>query len=142
MKEYDPIENVEDSRLVLDHGEWPNFHDAEVHDLNIWRSDVRPDDNVWIGPVIEASFELCAIEKPYIVVLRFHDCESIRMEEFNHQNAVFDLAFKFEARGTYTNGKPLPHSVYVCFEQAFGVALSFKCFRVQAVERRELKSMD
>ena len=52
---------------------------------------MRPDDNVWIGPVIEASFELCALEKPYMVVLKFHDCESIRLEEFNHQNAVYGL---------------------------------------------------
>ena len=53
----------------------------------------------------------------------------------------YDLAFKFEARGTYTNGKPLPPHISVRFEQAFGVALSFKCFRVQAVERREIKDV-
>lgn len=70
MKDFDPIEEVEDSQLILDHGEWPNFHDAEVHDLNIWRCDIRPDDNVWIGPVIKASFELCALEHPYIVVMK------------------------------------------------------------------------
>lgn len=138
MKEFDPIENVEASQLVLDHEEWPNFHDAEVHHLNIWRGDVRPDDNVWIGPVIEASFELCALKSPYIAVLKFHDCDSIRMEEFNHQNAVYDLTFKFEARGTYRDGTPLPPHICVSFEQAFGVALSFRCFRVQAIERREL----
>ncbi len=63
------------------------------------------------------------------------------MEEFNHQNAVYDLTFKFEVRGTYTNGKPLPPHISVSFEQAFGVALSFKCFRVQAVERREIKNV-
>jgi len=142
MKEFNPIEDVEDSLLILDHGEWPNFHDAEVHNLNVWRGDVRPDDNVWIGPVIEVSFELCALEKPYFVVLKFHDCDSIRMEEFNHQNAVYDLKFKFEARGTYTNGKPLPPNISVSFEQAFGVALSFRCFRVQAIERREMEGVD
>ncbi len=138
MKEFNPIEDVEDSQLIHDHGEWPNFHDAEVHNLNIWRGDVRPDDNVWIGPVIKVSFELCALEKPYIVVLKFHDCDSIKMEEFNHQNAVYDLTFNYEARGTLTNGKPLTPYISVCFEEAFGLALSFKCFRVQAVERREI----
>jgi len=138
MKRFDPIEEVLDSQLILDHGEWPNFHDAEVHNLNIWRGDVRPDDNVWIGPVIEASFELCALEKPYIVVLKFHDCESIRLEEFNHQNAVYDLQFAFEARGTLTNGEPLLPYIVVRFEGALGAALSFKCFRVQAVERKEI----
>ncbi len=130
MKDFDPIKDVENSQLILDQGNWPNFHDAEVHNLNIWRGDVRLDDNVWIGPVVEASFELCALKEPYIVVLKFHDCNSIRMEEFNHQNAVYDLTFQYEARGTYRDGRPLPPHILVTFEEAFGVALSFTCFRI------------
>ena len=90
-----------------------------------WHDDVRPDDNVGIEPVIEASFELCALEKSYIVVLKFHDCDSMRMETFNHQNAVYDLRFKFEARGSRQDGKPLPAQISVAFEPAFGVALPF-----------------
>jgi hypothetical protein len=31
MKEFDPIKNIEGSQLLLDHDEWPNFHDAEAH---------------------------------------------------------------------------------------------------------------
>ena len=138
MKDFDPLENIEDCHLILDKGQWPNFHDAEVHNLNIWRGDVRPDDNVWIGPVIETSFELCALENPFIAILKFHDCESIRMGEFNHQNAVYDLKFKYEARGTYADGNSLPPYITVNFEQAFGLELSFKCFRVQALERRDI----
>jgi hypothetical protein len=121
MTDFDPISTVEDSHLILDHGDWPNFHDAEVLNLNIWRGDVRPDDDIWIGPVIEASFELCALETPYITILKFHDCESIRLEEFNHQNAVYDLRFKYEARGTCTDGTPLTPYISVSFEHAFGV---------------------
>lgn len=138
MKQFNPLRDVENSQLILDQGEWPNFHDAEVHHLMIWRGDVRPDDNVWIGAVIEATFELCALEKPYMVTLRFHDCDAIRMEAFNHQNALFDLAFTYEPRGTYNDGKPLPPHIAVSFEQAFGVALSFNCFRVQAIDRCEV----
>ncbi len=137
MKEFDPIEDVENSRLILDDGKWPNFHDAEVHDLNMWRGDVRPDDDVWIGPVIDASFELCALERPYIAVLRFHDCDRIRLQGLNHQNSLYDLTFEYRARGIYTNGKPLPPNIAVRFVQAFGAALSFTCFRVQAIERCE-----
>jgi hypothetical protein len=138
MKDFDPIADVENSQSVLDHGEWPNFHDAEVHHLNIWRGDVRPEDDVWIGPVIEASFELCALKEPYIAVLKFHDCDVIRLEEFNHQNAVYDLTFRFKARGNYRDGTPLPPNIAVRFEQAFGVALTFTCFRVEAVGRQEI----
>jgi len=76
-----------------------------------------------------------------MVVLKFHDCESIRLEEFNHQNAVYDLQFAFEARGTLTNGEPLLPYIVVSFVEAFGVALSFKCFRVQAVEPREIEEV-
>ena len=134
MKEFNPIEDVEDSDFVLDDGKWPNFHDAEIHNLSIWRGDVRPEDNVWIGPVLELTFELCALKNPYIVILKCHDCESIKMEHFNHQNAVYDLRFKFEERGTQINGDPLTPYIVVNFESAFGASLSFKCFRVQAIK--------
>ena len=46
MKEFNPVEDIEDSDFALDNGQWPNFHDAEIHNLSIWRGDVRPDDNV------------------------------------------------------------------------------------------------
>jgi len=136
---FDPLQSVIDSYVILDRGEWPNFHDAEVHYLHIWRGDVRPEANVWIGPVIEASFKLCALKNPYLVVLKFFDCEAIRLEEFNHQNALFDLTFTLEPRGQLNNGDPLTPFICVAFEEAFGAVLSFKCFRVQAVERREIQ---
>lgn len=138
MIQFDPVNNVEDSQLILDGGEWPNFHDAEVINLNIWRGDVRPDDDIWIGPMIEASFELCALARPYIAILRFHDCEVIRLEDYNHQNALYDLTFEYEARGSCRDGTPLTPYIVVNFKQAFGLALSFKCFRVQAIDRREI----
>lgn len=138
MKDFDPVQDVQDSHLILDEGAWPNFHDAEVHNLNIWRGDIRPDDNVWIGPVIEATFELCAIEKPYIVVLKFHDCDAINIQEFNRQNAVYDLSFKYQERGYLNNGQPMTPYILVSFISAFNRLLSFRCFRVQAVERREV----
>jgi len=138
MEIFDPIVNVEDSHLVLDNGKWPNFHDAEVHHLNIWRGDVRPERDIWIGPVLEASFELCALKDPYIATLKFHDCKSIQLSAFNHQNAIYDLLFKFEHRGYSRQGKPLTPYIAVNFKQAFGMELSFKCFRIQAVGRKNL----
>jgi len=142
MEKFDPIKNVADSDLILDNGMWPNFHDAEIHDLHFWRGDVRPDQRVWIGTVIVASFELCALEKPYIAVLKFHDCESIRLKDFNHQNAIYCLNFEFEARGNGVDGMPLPPWIAINFEQAFGAAFSFKCMRVQAIERKKITNPD
>ena len=138
MNQFDPLRDIDNSELILDHGVWPNFHDAEIHNLNMWRGDIRPDAHVWIGPVIEASFELCALKEPYIAVLKFHDCEAIRLAEFNHQNALYDLTFAYVARGNRPDGEPLPPFISVRFEQVFGVALSFKCFKVQVLERREV----
>ena len=139
MKTFNLLEHVEDTPLVLDNGQWSNFHDAEVHKLSIWRGDVRPDDNVWIGTAIEASFELCALQKPCIAVLKFHDCEAIRMQEFNHQKSVYDSSFTYVARGSCNNGGPLTPHIAVVFEQAFAAALTFNCFRVQAVARQEIE---
>ena len=138
MSDFHPIDQIEDCESILDEGQWPNFHDAELTTLNIWRGDVRPDDGVWIGPVIKASFELCALQHPYTVVLEFQDCEAIQLNSFNHQNAIYDLEFCLEPRGYMTDGTPLPPWIKVNFVQAFGANLSFKCMRIKALERREL----
>jgi hypothetical protein len=136
VKTFDPLRDVKNSQLILEEGQWPNFHDAEVHELTIWRGDVRPDDGVWIGPVIEASFELCALQYPFTAVLKFHDCDAISLQDFNQQNAVYDLTLGFEARGHYNDGAPLPPFIAVTFEQAFGAALCFRCSRVEVLQRR------
>ena len=136
MEDFDPVTDIDRSELVLDRGQWPNFHDAEVHELNMWRGDVRPDDDVWIGPTIEASFELCALEFPFIAVLKFHDCEAIELKDYDKQNAVYDLVFTKEARGYLKSGEPLPPWICVSFVEAFGMRLTFKCMRVEVLERR------
>lgn len=138
MDPFDPISHIENSQLLLVAGEWPNFHDAEVHHLHIWRGDVRPEANRWIGTQIEAEFELCALARPFKAQLRFHDCDQIQLTEFNHQNALYDLSFAQEARGDNQLGEPLPPFITVRFEQAFGMALSFRCMRVEVVSRKEV----
>ena len=138
MNKFNPLEEVENCELILDGKEWPNFHDAEIHKLNIWRGDIRPDKGIWIGPIVEITFELCALRNPYIVVLKFHDCVQIKMQEFNHQNALHDLNLSFEKRGNLNDGEPMTPYTVVRFEQAFGAELSFKCFKVEAIERRSI----
>ncbi|MFT4519175.1 MAG: hypothetical protein ACI9JM_001566 [Halioglobus sp.] len=142
MKEFDPLKNVEHSQLILDGRDWPNFHDAQVQELNIWRGDLRANDNVWIGPVLEASFELNALQDPYIAVLRFYDCEAISLHPFDQHSAILDLTFSFEDRGALNDGTPMTPTIAVSFTQAFGVALSFRCFKVEAVGRRGVGSVD
>lgn len=135
MKKFNPITDIVNSSLILDQGQWPNFHDAEVEDLAIWRGDVRPEDNVWLGPVITASFDLLALKHPYRVRLQFHDCERIQLMDFNHQNALFDLKLAYEERGKAQDGTPLTPYITVEFQQAFGMCLTFNCFSITALEQ-------
>lgn len=139
MDEFDPIQHVENSAAILDKGAWPNFHDAIVYSLNFWRGDMRPDDNVWVAPTIDASLELAALEHPFVVDLRFHDCDEIRLEGFDHNNDIYWLSFNFEKRGYYADGvTPLSPYIRVLFEAGGKQTpmLQFRCFRVEAVGRR------
>jgi hypothetical protein len=139
---FDPVKHIEGSSIILNNdGMWPNFHDADIYSLNFWRGDMRPDDDVWIGPVINASLELSALENPFVVDMRFHDCDYIQIESLNHQNMIYMLSFSFEERGTYTDGSPLPPYISVEFEQTFGVSLKFKCFRAEVIGRREVPDL-
>jgi len=138
MAQFDPVRDVAGSAAIIDSdGRWPNFHDAEVHSLNFWRGDMRPDDDVWIAATIEAKLELCALEFPFIVVMKFHDCDEVEMADFNHSNQIQDLSFAFEGRGYYTDGvTPLPPYIRVTFHRGFGVHLRFRCFRAEVLVRQ------
>src|SRR5678815_3082904 len=141
MTPFDPVVNVENAKAILDGGEWPNFHDAIVYSLNFWRGDMRPDDNIWVASTIEASLALDALEHPYVVDFRFHDCDQIRMAHFDHNNDIYMLSFLFEPRGFYADGvTPLSPYIRVTFESGGTEEplLSFKCFRVEALGRRSV----
>lgn len=139
MKTFDPIVDIENSATILHDGAWPSFHDALVYSLNFWRGDMRPDEDVWVAPTIDASLELAALERPYVVDLRFHDCDDIRMEHFDHNNDIYYLSFSFEDRGHYADGvTPLRPYIRVMFERGRNLQplLKFRCFKVEAVRRR------
>ena len=140
MSETDPRLLVTGSDSILDeHDNWPNFHDAEINDLYIWRGDIRPQEDVYIGPQITIEMRLCALEKPFNVRLRFEDCVNINMSGFSSQNPIMDLTFAIEARGNLRDGTPMTPYIVVHFLPVWEFELSFKCFRVLAekVEARE-----
>jgi hypothetical protein len=139
MRKFDPIADIENSASILDNGAWPNFHDAIVYSINFWRGDVRPDEDIWVFPTIEASLALDALILPYVVDLRFHGCDDISMQRFDHNADIYWLSFEFEDRGYFADGvTPLPPWIRVTFERGPGAAplLQFTCFRVEAVGRR------
>jgi len=142
MKIFDPTTDIENSQAILDaERKWPNFHDAIVYSLNFWRGDMRPDDDIWVSPTIDASLELAALEFPYVVDIRFHGCDHICMPHFDHSNDIYDLSFLLEDRGYFADGvTPLPPHICVIFERGPGQdpLLRFKCFRVEALARRAI----
>jgi hypothetical protein len=136
-KAFDPRHDISGASLILDaDGAWPTFHDSTAHSLNFWRGNIRPEASVWIGPIIDVAIEWAALEEPFIVVLRFHDCSSIRLDNFDSANDVFDLTFVFRDRGYRLDGEtPLPLHIYVNFVPSLSFSLQFDCFRVEVLER-------
>jgi hypothetical protein len=132
---FDPAAFVEQSeRLTALFGRWPSFHDAEVHAMDLWRGDLCPRRNSWIGAVLTARIQVLEACQPdatnsgndTLVTLRFHDIDRLELRAFNHQNAIIGLWFEHESRGD-----GLPPYIRVEFQQAHGVDATFVCFRVE-----------
>jgi len=143
MEPFDPIKYIVGASEILDDGEWPTFHDAIVYSLNFWRGDIRSEDDVWVCPSIDASVELVALQFPFVVDLRFHDCDHIHMQGFNYDNSIYGLSFSIEDRGFYADGvTPLPPSINVTFGYGDGstqpLLLTFKCSRIEVLKRRDV----
>jgi hypothetical protein len=134
---FDPVRHIRNASLILDaNQQWPNFHDAEVLNMNIWRGDLRPDDQVYTFPVIDLAFWLEALEKPFRVDLRFHGCESINITDFNYQNPIMELDFAWRDRGFFADGKtPLPRSIEVRITPGFRLGIEFSCFEIEVFSR-------
>lgn len=115
---------------------WPCFHDAEIITIDLWRGDVCPERDSWIGAVITMKIQVLEATQPlarhtgndHLVTLRFHDAKDIQLSDFNHQNAIYGLTFSHESRGD-----GLTPYIRVVFSRGFGVEISFKCFRVEVL---------
>lgn len=143
MREFDPLVDIKGCAEVCDSdGSLPSFHDAFVYTLNIWHGDLRPEDNIWLGPQITASFGLFGRQASYsieVIKLKFLDCDAIELLGFTYGGAMlYNLDFSFEDRGFYADGcTPLPPYILVTFSNSPGVKplLKFKCFSVVAISR-------
>lgn len=132
-----PEKLIEDSeRLTGIFGYWPSFHDAEVIEFNLWRVEVEPAVDRHVFPVLTTKIHLWELTSEVdargyfilrhhtLVTLRFHDMDELRMDGFNHQNAIYGLGFTIEER---EGG--LPPFLRVEFEPAFGISATFRCTR-------------
>jgi hypothetical protein len=139
---FDPMRHVENAGIACDReGVWPAFHDARIYTLNIWHGDLRPDDNIWIGPQIDVTLGLLALDDAPLetVKLRFSDCDDIELKGMSYGGAMIqDLDFAFEKRGFRADGvTPLPPYIRVVLSFGPGAKplLQFRCFKVTALAR-------
>jgi len=137
MNDFNPLEVVTNSELIAVDGLWPSFHDAEIHHFNYWKGDMGSDEDVWEGPDIVLDLELCALENPFFVKLRFSSCCAVKMSAENPDNIMFNLGMEYEERGCFSNGEPLPPYIAVKLIESFGFHLEFKCFGVEVLDRYE-----
>jgi Immunity protein 50 len=131
------IEMIQNSSSLIKHfGEWPSFHDAEIIDLHCWRGRIKPGnwDNSNVFPVITMKILILAYDRdaPDIVAtLRFHGADHISIDDFNHVNQIQNLTITTEDRGSFTTGEKLPPYLGVSITRGFGMAATFRCFRIE-----------
>ncbi len=143
MKSFNPPKEIENAIRVLDaDGSWPSFHDAEIYSTSIWSGDVRPDDDVWIGPEIETSIGILGPkgEMPFAILrIKFMDCDLIEYSSSGFGcSMIYDLTFSSEERGYLRDGvTPLSPYIHVVFSNGPEVdpLLTFRCMKVQATGR-------
>jgi hypothetical protein len=135
VKDVDRIAGAE--QLVAVFGYWPSFHDAEV----LWlRLDRRANGDGCYGPTLEAlihAFEMTSevggdgyyvLRHHVLVRLRFFEVAELRLDGFNHQNALMGLTL------TDLRDRQMERVKWaVRFDSAFGVDASFQCFAVEVV---------
>ncbi|HJT75571.1 MAG TPA: Imm50 family immunity protein [Gemmataceae bacterium] len=123
-------------KLVAVFGYWPSFHDAEV----LWSHLDRQPHGEGYGPTLEALvhvFEItsevgpdgCYVLRHHVLVhFRFLDVVELRLEGFNHQNALFGLGIADlrERQWEYIQFE-------VRFDSANGVDALFRCHAIEVV---------
>ena len=128
-------------KLTQIFGYWPSFHDAEVIELNLWRGNVNPEEAHYEFPECTVKLHLWEITREvdpkgfYILrnhtlaIIRFYEVQDVRVDGFNHQNAIARLDIAEE------QGSSAATSIFnVSLPAAFGVDASFKCSRIEVVE--------
>ena len=129
------------AKLTSIFGNWPSFHDAEVHEILLDRGHVEPANAIYDFPRITAKIHLWLLtsevnEKGYYVTtkhtlatIRFYDVDDLKLEGFNHQNAIFGLGIEQKTR----DQGPSPYFA-VEFDPAFGISATFTCLRIEIVD--------
>ena len=76
-------------------GGWPSFHDAEIHELHLNRrglSTLKLQTWSMTNAVDEKGFFVC--EKYVLVTFSLAQIEQLVLEDFSHQNVIFELGLE------------------------------------------------
>jgi len=113
-------------KLVAIFGYWPSFHDAEV----IWLKLDRRTNDERFSPSLEIQIHAHYVTQHHVLVwLRFLNVVELRLDDFNHQNVLFDLTISdFPERQS--------GNIFfeVQFHPSFGIGASFQCGAIEVVE--------
>jgi len=129
-------------KLIKLFGCWPEFHDAEIMTLHLWRGYIKAGewDDGNVLPVLTVGIRILqAVQKEQkneldiLATLRFHDVGDFCMEGFNNINQIVGFSIHMKNRGTFTNGEPLPPLFVVSFDEGFGMKATFSCFRIEVL---------
>lgn len=75
------ISEIAGAELVMDwFGKWPSFHDAEIVSILLARA----------GESVLRIYPYCP-QKPATVNFVFSDVTDVELQDFSHQNVIFDL---------------------------------------------------
>jgi hypothetical protein len=132
---------VDSEKLTNIFGRWPSFHDAEALELHLSRGKVSPAENFYLFPILTLKFHLWEMTKEvnadgYIVLknhtlatLKFCDVSKLRLEGFNHQNAIFGIHIDRLER----TEPPSPY-FSVTLAPCYGIDASFECLGIEVAE--------
>ena len=112
------------------YGYWPSFHDAEIHEIKLKRN-IKGSETLL--ELIIHLFEMTSdvdkrgyykLTKHNLVTIRFEEIEDMQLENFNHQNSIFELEI---VKLDKDFNKVDIYSSHGCFG-------SFKCKRIEVVD--------
>lgn len=114
------IRYIENSSELLDlYGDWPSFHDEEIHDIKLgtYHKVKEGYDSSYL------EFTLRVLEKRSLVTFRFEDIYDLVLDGFCDQNIVFTI--EFDVLEPEKNGDAV---IKVTIEPSVGVGGEFKAY--------------
>jgi len=146
-----PIESLVQGseKLLAIFGRWPSFHDAEVIEIQLSRVRAGSRSNRYEGPLLLARVHTWDISNEVdsaghyvlknhtLLTLRFSDVRELKLEGFNHQNAIFGLTIQPNDAKNPTDPK-----FHIELDPSFGVDATFDCAAVEIVDAIAVSELD